>query len=201
MMRLTGWLCVAVLAIGAHVYDNDWLRGATAFAAIGLIAVFAPASLRIALGVLAAIAASVLIAFGANTLFDALPALIAAFVAFLFARTLLPNRTPLIARAIVAIDGAEWLAMPHVAHYARSLTIIWAVYQTLLAALAVAAMFHVAWLPGPRVFGLILPVAVAALFIVEFMLRSRWLPDVPRHSLLSFARRLILAWPTLLDDR
>ncbi len=64
-----------------------------------------------------------------------------------------------------------------------------------------AAMFHVAWLPGPRVFGLVLPVAVAALFIVEFMLRPRWLPDVPRHGLLSFARRLILAWPTLLDDR
>jgi hypothetical protein len=200
-MRLTGWLCVAVLAIGAHIYDNDWLRGATAFAAIGLIAVFAPASLRIVLAVLAAIAATILIAFGANTLFDTLPALIAAFVAFLFARTLLPHRTPLIARAIVAIDGPEWLARPHVAHYARRLTITWAVYQTLLAALAVAAMFPIAWLPGPRVFGLILPVAVAALFIAEFTMRPVLLPDVPRHSLLSFARRLILAWPTLLDDR
>ena len=201
MLRLAGWLCVAVLAISAHVYDNDWLRGATAFAAIGLIAVFAPASLRIALGILALIATGVLVAFGANTLLDALPALIAAFVAFLFARTLLPNRTPLIARAILAIDGPEWLAKPHVARYARSLTATWAIYQTLLAALALVAMFHVAWLPGPRVFGVILPVAVAALFIVEFMVRSLWLPDVPRHSLLSFARRLILAWPTLLDDQ
>jgi uncharacterized membrane protein len=200
MLRLTGWLCVAVLAIGAHIYDNDWLRGANAFAAIGLIAVFAPASLRIALGVLAVIAAVVLVAFGANTLLDALPALIAAFVAYLFARTLMPRRTPLIARAIVAIDGPDWLAKPHVARYARSLTATWAVYQTLLAALALMAMLHVAWLPGPRVFGAILPAAVAVLFIVEFMLRSLWLPDVPRHSLLSFARRLILAWPTLLDD-
>lgn len=201
MLRLAGWLCVAVLAIGAHVYDNDWLRGATAFAAIGLIAIFAPASLRIVLGILAAIAAGLLVTLGANTLLGALPALIAAFVAFLFVRTLLPHRTPLIARAIVAIDGPEWLAKPHVARYARSLTAIWAVYQTLLAGLALAAMFHVAWLPGPRLFGVILPVAVAALFIVEFMLRSLWLPDVPRHSLLSFARRLILAWPTLLDDK
>ena len=201
MARAIGWLCVAVLAIGAHVFDNDWLRGATAFAAIGLIAVFAPASLRIALGVLAAIAAGVLIGFGTNTLLDALPALIAAFVAFLFARTLLPNRTPLIARAIVAIDGPEWLAKPHVARYARSLTAVWAIYQSLLAALALAAMYHVAWLPGPRVFGIVLPIAVATLFIAEFMIRPVWLPDVPRHSLLSFARRLILAWPTLLDDR
>ena len=201
MLRLTGWLCVAVLAIGAHLYDNDGLRGATAFAAIGLIALFAPASLRIALGVLAMIAAGVLAAFGTSTLFDALPALICAFVAFLFARTLLPNRTPLIAKAIVVIDGPEWLAKPHVARYARSLTITWAVYQTLLAALAFAAMFHVAWLPGPRAFGFILPAAVAALFIAEFLSRSLWLPDVPRHRLLSFARRLILAWPNLLDDR
>jgi uncharacterized membrane protein len=201
MVRLIGWLCVAVLAIGAHVYDNDWLRGATAFAAIGVIAWFAPASLRLAIGVLAIVAAGVLIALGTNTLIDALPALIAAFVAFLFARTLLPNRTPLIARAIVAIDGPEWLMRPHVARYARRLTVIWAIYQLLLAALACAAMFHLAWLPGPRTFGIVLPLAVAALFAVEFLLRPIWLPDVPRHRLLSFARRLILAWPTLLDDR
>jgi uncharacterized membrane protein len=200
MIRLIGWLCVAVLAIGAHVYDNDWLRGATAFVAIGLIAWFAPASLRGVIGVLAIIAAGIAIAFGTNRLIDALPALIAAFVAFLFARTLLPTRTPLIARAIVAIDGPDWLARPHIARYARRLTIVWAIYQTLLAALACAAMFHVAGLPGPRTFGAVLPIAVAALFIAEFLLRPLWLPEVPRHRLLSFARRLILAWPTLLDD-
>ncbi len=201
MLRPIGWLCVAVLAIGAHLFDNDWLRGATAFAAIGLIALFAPASLRTALGLLALIAAAVLVAFGTSTLLDALPALIAAFVAFLFARTLLPARTPLIARAIVAIDGPEWLAHPHVARYARFLTATWALYQTLLASLALAALFHVTWLPEPRMFGVIVPAAVAALFIAEFLLRPLWLPDVPRHGLLSFARRLILAWPTLLDDR
>ena len=81
MIRLIGWLCVAVLAIGAHVYDNDWLRAATAFAAIGLIALFAPASLRIALAAIALVAAGVLAAFGTNLLLDALPAMIAAFVA------------------------------------------------------------------------------------------------------------------------
>ncbi|HEX4479530.1 MAG TPA: hypothetical protein VH082_01880 [Rudaea sp.] len=201
MIRLAGWLCVAVLAIGAHLSDNDALRGATAFAAIALIAISAPRSVRIAIGVLALIAAALIVLFGANTLLDAVPALIAAFVAFLFARTLLPNRTPLIARAIVAIDGPEWLAQPRVVRYARNLTATWAIYQTALAALALAAMFHVAYLPGPRVFGAILPLAVALLFSIEFLLRPRLLPGVPRHRLLSFARRLILAWPTLLDDR
>ena len=150
---------------------------------------------------LAAIAAGVLVAFGTNPLLDALPALIAAFVAFLFARTLLPKRTPLIARAIVAIDGPEWLAKPHVARYARSLTAMWAIYQTLLAALALCGDVARRVAAGTaRVRRSILPVAVAALFIVEFMMRPLWLPDVPRHSLLSFARRLILAWPNLLDD-
>ena len=61
MIRLTGWLCVAVLAIGAHIYDTDALRGATAFAAIALIAISAPSSVRIAIGVLALIAAAVIV--------------------------------------------------------------------------------------------------------------------------------------------
>ena len=126
--------------------------------------------------------------------------MIAAFVAFVFARTLLPNRTPLIARAIAAIDGPQWLAQARVARYARGLTAIWAIYQALLTALALLALLRVGPLPGPRTFDIILPVAVVVLFVGEFLLRPMLLPDVPRHSLLSFARRLILAWPQLLDD-
>ena len=40
---------------------------------------------------------------------DVLPALIAALVGAVFARTLRRGRTPLIARAIAAIDGVVWL--------------------------------------------------------------------------------------------
>jgi len=59
-------------------------------------------------------------------LLDALPALIAALVGWLFARTLRRGRRPLIARAIAAVDGPALLGDPHVARYARALTAIWA---------------------------------------------------------------------------
>ncbi|MEP6483646.1 MAG: hypothetical protein ABJB01_04295 [Rudaea sp.] len=207
MIRAVGWLCVVILAIGAHVYDSNILRGLCAMFALGLLAITTPSSLRPALIGIALIAAAILIVFDANTLFDALPALIAAFVGYLFARTLLPNRTPLIARAIVSVDGPEWLNDPAVAAYAKRLTLTWALYQTLLAAIAVAAIFHqrgflvdATWLPTPRVFGAILPIAVALLFVVEFLLRPVLLPQAPRRTLFSFAQRLIVAWPSLLDD-
>ena len=208
MIRAVGWLCVVALAIGAHWYDNNILRGACAMCALGLLAITAPSSLRPSLIAIALCAAAILIIFDANTLFDALPALIAAFVGYLFARTLLPHRTPLIARAIVSVDGPEWLDDPAVVTYARKLTLTWAIYQTLLAVIAVAAVFHQrgflaswSWLPSPRVFGAILPIAVAVLFVAEFFARPFLLPQAPRRSLLSFAHRLILAWPSLLDDR
>ena len=92
--------------------------------------------------------------------------------------------------------------------YARRLTWIWTIYQTLLTIIAVGAVltqrgFFPALsgtMPGPRMFGAILPVAVALLFVIEFAMRPSLLPQAPRHGLISFARRLILAWPTLLDD-
>jgi uncharacterized membrane protein len=200
MIRAVGWLCVVALGISAHVFDNDGLRGACALSVFALLALTAPASLRTLIVVLGLSAVAILVAFGSSALFDALPALIAAFVAYLFARTLLPGRAPLIARAIVSIDGAHWLDEANVRRYARRLTWIWAVYQTLLALVATLAAMHVAGVPNPRVFGALLPLAVAALFIVEFFARPFLLPNVPRHRLISFARRLILAWPQLLDD-
>ena len=200
MVRAVGWLCVVALGIAAHVYDSELLRGICALSIFGLLALTAPPALRPTLIVMALIAVAIVFGFGAAVLFDALPALIAAFVAFLFARTLLPGRTPLIARAIISIDGPEWLEDAAVRIYARRLTWMWAIYQTLLAALTAAAAMHVTGFPNPRVFGAVLPLAVAALFVVEFTARPFLLPNVPRHGLLSFARRLILAWPDLLDD-
>ena len=207
-MRAVGWLCVAVLAVGAHWYDSDILRGACAFGALALLAITAPSSLRISLGVVAIGALLIVLVFGSNVFFDSLPALIAAFVAYLFGRTLLPGHRPLIARAIVSIDGPQWLSDPAVVLYARRLTWIWTIYQTLLTIIAVGAVltqrgFFPALsgtMPGPRMFGAILPVAVALLFVIEFAMRPSLLPQAPRHGLISFARRLILAWPTLLDD-
>lgn len=140
---------------------------------------------------------------------DALPALIAALVGWLFARTLAYGRTPLIARAIAAIDGAQWLDDPAVAGYARRLTAVWAVWQFALAVCAALLALHAhgifadaAWLPSPRMFGwIVLPLAVAALFLGEFFLRPHLLPQAPRRSLFTFLAALIRHWPALLIER
>ena len=140
-------------------------------------------------------------------LLDALPALIAASVGALFARTLQRGRTPLIARAIAAIDGAQWLADPAVARYARRLTSVWALYQFALAGVAalLALQAH-GWLVlplrvTPDAFGLVwLPGAVAVLFVAEFALRPLLLPQAPRHNLFVFVAALIRRWPALLRE-
>jgi uncharacterized membrane protein len=141
---------------------------------------------------------------------DLLPALIAAFLAYLFARTLRPGRMPLVARAVAVLDGAARLADPAVARYARTLTGVWAGYQSALAVLAVLAALNdrglVPMLPGglpsARGFGAVgLPLAVAALFIAEFFWRRIRLPQAPRRSFAAFACALLRAWPRLLEER
>jgi uncharacterized membrane protein len=140
---------------------------------------------------------------------DAVPALIAALVGWLFARTLRAGRTPLIARAIAAIDGAQWLDDPAVAAYARRLTAIWAAWQFVLAAGAALPALHAhgifadaAWLPASRTFGwIVLPLAVAGLFLGEFFLRPHLLPQAPRRGLFAFVTALVRHWPALLAER
>lgn len=139
---------------------------------------------------------------------DALPALIAALIGWLFARTLARGHTPLIARAIAAIDGPQWLEDPAVAAYARRLTAVWATWQFALAACAVLLALHAhgifiaAVLPSPRAFGwVVLPLAVSALFLGEFFLRPNLLPQVPRRGLFAFLAALIRHWPALVSER
>jgi len=138
---------------------------------------------------------------------DALPALVAGLVGAMFALTLRRGRTPLIARAIAAIDGAELLSDAGVARYARRLTGIWAVYQFALAGAAALLALHAhGWLAlplhtTPAAFGLLwLPVALALLFIGEFAVRPWLLPQAPRHNLFGFFVKLIRCWPQLLRD-
>src|SRR5215475_2915407 len=209
MRRLLAWCGVAALATCAWILDSDVLRGACAFAVIALLGIGTPRSLRRPFWVLLACAATLQLIGGTRVLLDALPMLFAGIVAWLFARTLLPGRTPLIARAIAAIDGAGALAIRGSLAYARRLTALWAAYQLALALLAAAVFFgaHAArdtvavWLPSPRVFGaLILPAAVASLLVGEFLLRPVLLPQAPRRTLWDFLSRLVRVWPSLLDD-
>jgi uncharacterized membrane protein len=206
--RILGWLGIIALAVCAHWFDNALLRAACVPALLLLIASSAPAPMRRPLLVLAVLTA-LPIGFGfGDALLDLTPALIAALVGWMFARTLLNGRRPLIARAVVAMDGPQLLDDPAVARYTRRLTLIWALYQGALAAvgllLALCAWYRPQrWpaLPGPRWFGVVLlPLAVAALILAEFALRPRLLPQAPPRSLYSFVRDLVRAWPALLAE-
>ncbi|HET8942782.1 MAG TPA: hypothetical protein VFN13_12430 [Rudaea sp.] len=209
MWRALGWLGIAALAAYAHWTHSDLWRAASAFAAILFIGAIAPRALRAAVGLLGLVALCLLAFTGTDTLLASLPALICAFVAWLFARTLVARRRPLIARAIAHIDGEAQLDDPQVAHYARRLTWIWALWQAALAVFGALVALHAngalsalpAQFPGPAQFGVvILPLAVAALFLVEFFLRPRLLPQAPHQSLWKFSSGLVRAWPRLLGD-
>jgi uncharacterized membrane protein len=208
MSRVLGWLGIVALAACAHWFDSALLRAACVPALLFLISSGAPAPMRGPLLALATLTA-LPIGFGrGDALLDATPALIAALVGWMFARTLLRGRRPLIARAVAAMDGPQLLEDAAVARYARRLTLIWALYQSALASIALILALC-AWyapqrwpaLPGPRLFGIVLlPLAVAALILAEFSLRPRLLPQAPPRSLYAFVRDLVHAWPALLAE-
>ncbi len=209
MRRVAVWLLVAVLLVGAHAATHDAWRAACLIAALLLFGALAPRALRTAILVLGLVATLLGIGFGTGVLLDALPALIAALVAWLFARTLITGRRPLIARAIAVLDGEEQLDDAQVAGYARRLTWLWAIWQGALAAFGAIVVMRThglgplfpAWLPSPVVYGvLILPLAVIALFLGEYLLRPRLLPQARRHPLWQFFKGLLQAWPRLIGD-
>jgi len=208
MRRVLGWLGIIALAVCAHWFDNDLLRAACVPALLFIISGGAPAPMRGPLLVMAVLTALPIGLGHGDALLDTTPALIAALVGWMFARTLLRGRRPLIARAVVAMDGAELLLDPAVARYTRRLTLTWALYQGALALLALLLALRVwywpeRWpaLPGPRLFGVVLlPLAVAVLILAEFALRPRLLPQAPPRSLFAFVRDLVRSWPALLAE-
>jgi len=209
MAHLAAWLGIVALAVFAHWYDSDALRGFCAIAVLIVLGWRVPRALRVAFALLVGVELCAFAVAGSAGLLDALPAAIAAFVAWLFARTLRRGRTPLIGRAIAAIDGADRLDDPAVARYARRLSAGWAWYQFALAtAGAILALHAHGWFarlpagtPSARAFGALwLPLAVALLFVGEFALRPLLLPQAPRHGLPAFVRALVRVWPRLLDD-
>ena len=205
MARALAWLAIFVLAATAQWLDNAQLRAACVPALLLALALNAPV-LRIAALALAASALAP-IAFGrGDATLDLAPALVAALIGWIFLRTLLRRRQPLIARLIAAIDGTEPLSDAAVARYARRLTAVWAAFQFALALLALGVACFAWFTPGyaapaPRWFGLIvLPAAVAALLLLEFLLRPWLLPQAPRHSLPAFIGGIVRAWPAALRD-
>ena len=200
--RALGWATVLALGIAAHLTDSDTLRAACAAAVLLALLASAPGVMLPPLLLLGALACGIFLVAGIGRVFDAVPALIAGLVAWLFARTLWRGRRPLIARAIAALDGEAQLDDPAIARYARRLAVLWALYQTTLALLAALwAWAQPAALPPAHVgAALALPLAIAALFVGEFALRPRLLPLAPRTGLFAFVRGMLQAWPQLLRD-
>ena len=205
-MRALSWLVIVVLAVLGQVLRNDYLTTAIVPVALILLWLQSPRALRGAIAAVVACACAFLIAGGVGLVLEILPALIAALAAWVFARSLLLGRTPLIARAIAAMEGALPLRDPAVARYAACLTAIWAIFQGALALFGVLCVAHAhallpsPALPPPSAFCAALPAAIAALFLAEFLLRPSLLPQVRRYRLLPFVRDLVRVWPDLIED-
>jgi uncharacterized membrane protein len=208
MWRAASWCGVLALALGAWWFNSETLRIVSTFAVLAVLGFTLPPSLRIAMGFVLLGACALLFFGGAPVLFDSLAPIISALVGFMFARTLMRRRTPLIARAIAAVDGPQQLDDPVVVRYAWRLTLAWSIYQFVLAAIGAVLVVQaqsgwtkLGWMPTPRTFGIaILPGAIAALFVGEFLLRPYLLPQVPRRKFFDFLFDVVRAWPRLLDD-
>ena len=205
-MRVSAWFAVVALVVLGEVLHNETIAATAAPVALAALWFTSPHALRGAILTVAVCAAILLIAGGAGCMIDSLPALVAALVGWMFARSLLQGRTPLIARAISAIDGAQQLDNAVVARYAVRLTIVWAVYQGVLALIGLLCVAHAhgelaaTVLPSPGVFGATLPLAVGALFLGEFALRPLLIPQAPRRGLFAFLHDLQRVWPDLIED-
>lgn len=168
------------------------------------------------LGLQAALLVVAVLGF-AELLLEAVPVLINAGLAWLFARTLLRGN-PLIARCIVAVEGEARLRERGVARYARQLTALWAALlaanAVLLAVLflfaehtgalarfgafpawRVHAWWTMAWLNAG---GYLLPVAV---FIIEYPYRRWRLRHIHHLGPAQMLLRLAANWPLLVRDQ
>ena len=186
-MRPALWLAILALALLGRWLHSDAVTAAIVPVALVFFLLATPPGLRGAIVVMAVFEALAWAIGGAAMMLDLLPAIIAAFIGWLFARSLIAPRTALIARAIAAIEGENYLHDAAIARYAQRLTLLWAVFQFGLALLCALCLLRshgwmfAATLPPPRTFAAtVLPLAVALLFFGEFFLRRWLLPAYPR---------------------
>lgn len=198
-MRTLAWLLVVLLAMAGRWRRDDVLSLAALGLALILFFWLAPRALRPSVAGLAGAIVALFLFFGAEVALAAAPALFCAFVAWMFARSLLARRRPLIGRAMVAVDGESIASQPVMIAYARRLTLVWAVWLGLWAA-AAALPLLLDYGAIMRLVTLAMPFAVALLFVAEFALRPLLLPNAPRHRFIEFLMRVARSWPTLLDD-
>ncbi len=153
----------------------------------------------------------------AGLLLEAVPVLINAALACWFGRTL-ATAEPLVARFIVAIEGAGRLQQPGIARYARQLTWFWtlllgaqallltvlllgAEHSGLLARLGMASPLQISerWAAAWLHFGCY--VLLGAAFLLEYGYRRWRLRHLSHPGLHDMLLQLALHWPQLLRSQ
>ena len=105
-------------------------------------------------------------------------------LAYAFGSTLRPGATPLITAMAATVHHQ---ATPEVLAYTRRLTGLWAVYFVAMVGVSLAVYTLAPW-PWWSFFGsIITPLAAAALFVIEHVLRYRRHPEFERVSLAEVA--------------
>jgi len=187
------WL-VAALPLLIHVaavQDLLWVPTVLVLGVLcwGVVEAFLKRRSSVGLALLAALVSGVLlvIAQGFGALAFAFPSLIAATLFLLFARTLLPGRTPLVTCFARAIEGR---LPPEVEAYTRTVTVAWCwfflfvvVESALLAAFAPVAVWS--FVVNLLNYGLAL-----GLFAAEYHVRVARFPGRPHRGFLGFLRQL-----------
>ena len=122
------------------------------------------------------------------------PVLINFFVAWIFGRTLLAGRTPLIERLVRLLHEPDAALDPAILIYARRLTLTWAV---LLSGLGLASLW-LALYATPRTWSLFANLLsyliVGGFFLAEYAYRQRRFPQQPYRNIFDFMRRTAIAW-------
>ncbi|MGA9422780.1 MAG: xanthomonadin biosynthesis protein [Rhodanobacteraceae bacterium] len=210
----------SLLALYACLVIASFVSGGTKF---GDAAVFTLITLLLAPGMLrwrmhawtlwlAALAGGLaLMWFGGDRLaLDLMPVMINAVLCAIFARTLTRGRQPLVARAILALEGPERLALPGVASYARKLTLTWALLLGVQA--TVLLILVLCDSPGigspialrPNLVRWYLHVGsyavVVAFMLVEYGFRRWHMRGVPHPPFGQFCVRLAQRWPALVRE-
>jgi len=145
----------------------------------------------------------------AHLVLDLVPIAVNLGLALLFAHSLRTPHTPMIARAIIAIEGVERLRLPGIAVYARRLTLAWTLIFCAQGVLFIAVQFWLlptlpmessarAWAVGwQHVGGYLLPILF---MICEYTFRRWHFRKLPHASAQQFFRQLVRNWPQLLHD-
>lgn len=203
VIRIARWLVIAALIIGypllAH-YTNEStehrdLGAALAIApviVIALVLAWRSSQRIVLLGVTGLVCLALWLAWPAlATHYDVVYWLQHAGTQLLlfivFGRTLLAGQLPLCTRMARAHHAPLTLTPAH-EHYARQVTWAWTIFFAVMGLLS-TALFFLAPLSAWSVFANFLtPLLIAAMFAVEYYVRYRLLPHLPRARLLDAVR-------------